>query len=596
MRPVVVLARELSSRTRRIGCAVIVATLTGAFLEMFGVALAFPVLLLAVSPASDSSADSDMLRWLSQFGLTDLRTLAIVVMGFFVLKNVYAMCVIWLQYSYFARCQLELVSALFRRFVHRPYEFFLRRNVSVLSRALVVDVSVAFNQVLVPLVNIAIEAIVCVGVVSLLAAIAPLPTVVTLVALGGIGMIYARVVRAALRRSGRATFESGRDLARLADDSLAGIKEAKVLGRQAFFLGEFVATSERNLSAFRTTQAIGSFARPVVELFAVIGCFLVGAGVSIAGGSRDEVVPTLGLFGVAVARVMPSVTRIMYAASSIRGHFPSLRAIASEFSEAASRPVPRDASRLEFVSALRFNHVTFRYAGSEKGAVTDASFEVPRGSSVAIVGRSGAGKSTIVDLLLGLLDPQSGDIFVDSHNLRDVRETWQNCVGLVPQPIFLRDASIRENVAFGIPPEQIQDEEVWHALSLARLDDFVRSLPGGLSAPIGQRGILLSGGERQRIGLARALLGKPSVVVFDEATSALDVVTEAEVRRALDGLPTGTTRVFVSHKVAAMRDYDKLIFVEGGRVVAAGHFDELVRLSPVFRAFIEASDGEAGAP
>ena len=280
-----------------------------------------------------------------------------------------------------------------------------------------------------------------------------------------------------------------------------------------------------------------------------------------------EIIPRLGLFAVAAFRLMPSANRLVTARQIMQFMDPALRMMCDELKVEPSSQPPRPRDRLRFTQAVSVEALSYRYPQAHTPAIHDISFTIPKGSSVGIIGESGAGKSTLVDLLLGLLLPTAGRIVVDDSDISDNIDVWQNCIGYVPQSIFLTDDTIRANVAFGVAPADIDDEAVFRALKAAQLHEFVTTLPDGQNTLVGERGVRLSGGQRQRIGIARALYWDPPILVLDEATSALDSQTEANVMSAVNALHGKKTLIIIAHRVSTVASCDNLLKLHRGSLV-----------------------------
>jgi ATP-binding cassette subfamily C protein len=285
--------------------------------------------------------------------------------------------------------------------------------------------------------------------------------------------------------------------------------------------------------------------------------------------------------------LIPTANRLMNSLGDLRWRKGPLERIHHDFTElqvnGSGARIDRGEERCRLQDGIAFDHVSFKYDGVAPFALEDLSFEVKRGQSVGIVGATGAGKSTVIDVLLGLLEPHAGRVTADGVDIQQSGARYRRAIGYVPQHIFLADDSVRRNVALGVDDAQVDDERVWAALRMAQLEDFVRTLPEALETCVGEGGTLLSGGQRQRIGIARALYHDPDVLVFDEATSSLDVTTEADVTRAIESLLGVKTMVVVAHRLSTVRRCDQLLLLAGGRLQAKGTYDELVRDEPMFR-------------
>ena len=379
------------------------------------------------------------------------------------------------------------------------------------------------------------------------------------------------------------------------NQAIGSIKETKVLGREAFFVSAFDANIRGYAKSARVFAATSVIPRLLIELLVMGGLLSTVIFFLAAGRDLQPALPLLALFGMAAIRVMPSLTRIMTALTSIRFNEAAIRAISVDALAAPSRAVlapggnavaTRAGMRARFES-LRFRDVCYRYPQAVESALSSVSLDISRGERIGIVGPTGAGKSTLIDVMLGLLDPQQGEAWVGGARLETVRQRWQGTIGYVPQTIYLLDDSVRRNVALGLDDTDIDDAAVWHALALARIETKVRSLPQGLDTSVGERGVRLSGGERQRIGIARALLHEPEVLIFDEATSALDNQTEREIAKTIHALGGERTVIIIAHRMTTVMLCDRIYFMDRGRIADSGIYDELMTRNAQFRSMAQ---------
>jgi ABC-type multidrug transport system fused ATPase/permease subunit len=358
---------------------------------------------------------------------------------------------------------------------------------------------------------------------------------------------------------------------------LAGAKDAKLLGREGSFLSEF---EKHNLASARVTgriNAVVHIPRLWYELIAVGGLTLLASVLAWQGNTGPALVARLGLFAVAAFRLLPSANRMLNTWQTVKVCQPVVDSLYDELGIAAHNPPPAHRDRLPFTDAITVNDVWLQYIGAPEPALLGVSLRIRHGQSFGIIGGSGAGKSTLVDVILGLLSPDRGTITVDGREIRDGLRDWQNNIGYVPQSIYLTDDTIRRNVAFGIPPAEIDDDDVQRALKAAQLDAFVATLPEGIDTLVGERGVRLSGGQRQRIGIARALYLDPDVLVLDEATSSLDNDTEKGVMEAVNQLHGRKTLIIVAHRLSTVAGCDELIKLEHGRIASSGRFAEVTQ-------------------
>ncbi|MEO1940873.1 MAG: ATP-binding cassette domain-containing protein, partial [Candidatus Thioglobus sp.] len=310
--------------------------------------------------------------------------------------------------------------------------------------------------------------------------------------------------------------------------------------------------------------------RLFLEFLAVLGLVALVLLMLWEGKPLDTLLPTLGLFAAAAFRLIPSINRILNAVQGLRFALPMLELLNNELSFLDSENTEARPHRCEFMTEFRLEKVSFQYPSSENLALVDVSFTIPSGASVGFIGESGAGKTTIVDIILGLITPDKGVVEVDGVNIQNNLRGWQDQIGYVPQTIFLTDDTLRRNIAFGLPNEQIDDARISRALKLAQLERFVKGLPEGLETMVGEFGVRLSGGQRQRIGIARALYHDPEVLVLDEATSSLDTKTEREVMDAVRELKGSKTLIIIAHRLSTVEKCDYLFKIEQGVLVDQG--------------------------
>jgi ATP-binding cassette subfamily C protein len=369
--------------------------------------------------------------------------------------------------------------------------------------------------------------------------------------------------------------------------ALQGIKEAKVLGRESYFARVFEGRANEYSTAVGAAHALSNTPRMIIETLTV-AVILVVALLSTDAGVGGAL-PTLGLFGLAAVRLMPCANRIVYAISTARAgvaHFDSIYDDLSRPRPARACHATNSASPAQFREIL-LSEISYAYPGSSRPSLNCVTVRIRRGQRIALVGHSGAGKTTLADVLLGLLQPTSGEIRVDGVVVPTLA-SQRLSVGYVPQSVYLLDDTVRRNVAFGISDNEISEARVWESLRAARLEEFVSSLPGRLESKVGENGVRFSGGQRQRLGIARALYGQPSLLVLDEATSALDGLTENEIKASIHSLSVNQTLIVIAHRISTIQTCDLLFFLNQGRLVAADDFETLMRESGDFRSFAAA--------
>ena len=352
--------------------------------------------------------------------------------------------------------------------------------------------------------------------------------------------------------------------------AFSAVKDVKVLGREDEFLSQFQRHNTGSSIVNRRQVTLQQYPRLWLELIAVIGLASVVLVMIAQGDSPSAIVPTLGVFAAAAFRLLPSANRVLGSVQNVRYAVPVVEVLTEEFRLLAPTAPAQHGARLPFESDLALEGVSFRYDGAHVPALSGVTLRVPRGSTVGLIGTTGAGKSTLVDIILGLLAPAEGVVRVDGVDIQTRLRGWQDQIGYVPQSIYLTDDSLARNVAFGLPAEVVDEAAVWRALTAAQMADFVRDLPQGIHTEVGERGVRLSGGQRQRIGIARALYHDPAVLVLDEATSSLDTRTERDVMQAINALHGEKTIIIVAHRLSTVEHCDRLYRLEKVGVVEEG--------------------------
>lgn len=474
-------------------------------------------------------------------------------------------------------------------YMAKPYVFFLGRNTADLSKTLFSEVGEVVNGVLLPALKMISGCIVAGLVISLLFLVEPMLTLIVGAVLGGSFFAVYVFSRKALKRFGKQRAAANTQRYVLANEALNGNKELRLLGRERSYLERFEKASETFARHQAASKAMGDIPHFAIQAIAFGGILILILYLIGRYGGLQEAMPVIALYAFAGYRLMPAFQEMFKNSTQLRFYHAALDSLHKDLSSAAL--VPSVATRPDESTETDRLHgdiellgLTFRYPGVERAVITDLSLKIKTGSSVAFVGSTGAGKSTVVDLMLGLLAPQAGEIRVagqqlDARNLR----SWQRNIGYVPQSIYLADATVAENIAFGIPSDQIDHAALERAARAAHIHDFIRDqLPEGYRTGIGERGVRLSGGQRQRIGIARALYHDPDVVVFDEATSALDNATEAAVMEAINELAGRKTVILIAHRLSTVKRCDAIFVLSRGRLDGVGTYDQLIEHNEAF--------------
>jgi ATP-binding cassette subfamily C protein len=593
----------LTQRDKLHAAGLLFLTLLGAGFEALGVALIFPFITLVSGP--DAVEHYAPLRWLYQrSGLSSPQQFLIWcgagLLIMYLAKALYLSVLFYFQYRFIFNRQVALSRRLLSAYLHSPYTFHLQRNSAELLRNVNSEVLWIFSGVLVPVSHILIESLVILMILAILVSVEPLSAVGAIGLLGVAGAVFYRVIRRRVSVLGAYQQQHNASMIKWVNQGLGGVKEAKVLGREEFFLDAYTKSSEAYACAMRFLRTVNEMPRLAIEGLTIGGLLFVVLLMLINGENMQLVLPTLGLFAMAAMRLMPSVNRIASGVTLIRYYTPSIQVVYEDLRAleqnvwAGTRLSSATASKhaeqaLPFTRAIELRRVRYQYPEAERPAVDEVSLTILKGQSVAFVGPSGAGKTTIVDVILGLLTPTEGQVLVDGVDILHRVPAWQHQIGYIPQRIYLCDDTIRRNIAFGLPDEVIDDERVWSALRAAQLEDLINSLPSHLDTLVGEHGVRLSGGQRQRIGIARALYHAPSVLVLDEAMAALDNETEYAITRAVTQFKHGKTIIMIAHRLTTVRNCDCLFFMKNGRVVASAPYGELFEINQDFRNMVRAA-------
>lgn len=552
----------------------LVLMLIGMGLETLGIGFVIPTIALLAQP--DYAERFPALQpVLAAFGNPTHKTLVVGAMiglaALYFLKVLFLAFLVWREAHFAFAVQARLSQCLYAVYLHQPYTFHLQRNSAQLLRNVTGEVNIYRASVMIPGLLLLTEALVLLGLSALLVIVEPVGALIVASVLGLAAWGFHRLTRTRIARWGVARqYHEGLRIQHL-QQGLGGVKETKLLGREAEFLEQYRRHNAQSARVGQLQFTLQQFPRLWLELLAVAGLAALVLTIVVAQGRpAAAVLPTLGLFAAAAFRIMPSVYRVLSSVQSLRYGLPVIDTLYEELNRGIPPAVAKGGIAAPFREAVEFDKVRFKYPATSAPTLNELSLVVRCGESVGFIGASGAGKSTLVDVLLGLLTPDSGQVRVDGRDIRENLRNWQCQIGYVPQSIFLTDDTLRRNVAFGLAQEQIDEAAVWRALRAAQLEEFVHSLPDGLEAMVGERGIRLSGGQRQRIGIARALYHDPAVLVLDEATSSLDTVTERGVMEAVRALRGAKTIIIVAHRLSTVEHCDRLYRVARGRVVAEG--------------------------
>ena len=572
-----------------------------AVVQVIGIASVMPFLALIANPGIVQ--EQPLLRLTYEtLGFTSstafLVFAGLVVLFALIASNAFAALTHYLMLRFAWDMNHALAVRMLRTYLAKPYAYFLGQNSAALSKNILGEVRRAVEGVMISGINLVARAVVAVAVLAFLLVVDPWLAIGTFVVLGAAyGGFFLRV-RRGLARAGERRVIADRDRYATAAEALTGVKEIKVLGMEAPFLERFERPSRAFARYEVRHEVIRMLPRYAFETIAFGGLLLIVLFALARDQGLTELLPTLGVYAFAAYRLMPALQGIFGSMAELRFNAAGVDALHHDLDGVTVPTLTRRESiaPLPFRSALELRGVTFAYPGAPEPVLEGFDLRIEANTSLALVGPTGAGKTTVIDLLLGLLRPQAGALIVDGVAVDDaVVSAWQRNIGYVPQVIYLSDDSVAANIAFGVPREEIDLDAVRRAARQAQIDEFITNeMPDGYDTRVGERGVRLSGGQRQRLGIARALYLDPDVLFFDEATSALDNVTEEEFFRAIAEIGRSKTIVMIAHRISTVRACDTIVMLEGGRVVASGNYGQLLAASPGFRRLARAGQqGEA---
>ncbi|MEO1542625.1 MAG: ABC transporter ATP-binding protein [Pseudomonadota bacterium] len=588
----------LQPRDRRSGAVVLFLTVIRGFTDVLGVAIIFPFLGVLSDPDFiEDNAFTSRVYDFFEFQSTDsfMLALGICVIVVLVTSSLMKAITLYATIRWVAMRRHRLSMRLISTYLRQSYEVLLNRHSAVLCSHILSETQRVIGQVFRPIADIFGAVVSVVLILSLVAFAEPVVTLVALVTFGGAYAVIFIVLRSWMRDLGFRLLDVNHRRHSLLWEALGGAKQIKLLNREAGAVSAFGGSSAEFARLSTTTDTLRAMPRFALEALAFSGIvgltlFFVMRGGGASSASLGDILPTLGLFLFAGYRLMPSLSQLYSASASIRLAESAVSALETDLAEEGLLPPLRHRAPepLRLSESLEFRRVSYQYPGAQFESLKDINLSIRRGMKIGIIGATGSGKTTLIDVLMGLLKPSSGEIRVDGRVLdSESTRAWRESVGYVAQDIFLSDASVARNIAFGLPEDEADMDKVIASAKAAQIHSFVMSeLKDGYNTEVGEDGVRLSGGQRQRIGIARALYGGAEVLVFDEATSALDNTTEHLVMDEIERLSKEHTIILVAHRLSTVRKCDLIVTLEGGRVVATGNPDATFGIVP---------DGEAAA-
>ncbi|MDE6529995.1 MAG: ABC transporter ATP-binding protein/permease [Lachnospiraceae bacterium] len=545
----------------------------GSVVELLGIAIVLPIIELAME--ENTVSDSKMAILLSRLIGTEskeeiLLWLIGITVFIYIVKSFYLIYMNSQLYLFSADVRRKLSIRLLKTYFKQPYEFFLLKNSAELMRGVGSDTGELYNTII-NVLRVISNGITAVSIIAYLIVTNFWMTITITVLLSICAVLIFLVFNKRFRSYGAQNQKYSAYMSKDLRQAFEGVKEIKVMGNGDYFVDAYERNFKKQNKVMNLFNIYNSIPKYLIETVSISG-ILVFLGVNVMfNDNYTALIPQLATFCVAAYKLMPSVNGISTYMNSIIFSRASIDLVYHDIKEIEELEKQKekehgDLKKMEFSDSIEVKGVSFRYRGTEKDVLSDVGIRIPKGHSVALIGPSGGGKTTMADIILGLLEPEKGSVLVDGVDIRNNLESWCKNIGYIPQVIYLTDDSIRKNVAFGISEKDIDDEQVWKALEGAQLKEFVKGLPNGLDTEVGEHGDRISGGQRQRIGIARALYRNPEILVFDEATSALDNETEKEVMKAIEGLQGTKTMLMIAHRLTTIEHCDTVYKVEGGKV------------------------------
>lgn len=582
------LRKLLSRREKRNLVVLFLAVIGTAVAETGGVGAVLPFVSLAANPnlVHTNKHFAHLYNLLGEPSfVTFMLIVGIAVIVVLVLGNAFSALTQYGIVRFSTMRGYSLARRLFREYLARPYDFFLATNTAELSRNVLSEVNSIVQNSIMPVLETASRVVVTLSILAFLVVINPLVAAAVILVFGGLYGTIFWLSKAKVRKLGRQRLEANRGRFKSTNEAFSSIKDVKLFHSERYFDKTFSEHSFIFAKTNASSTLIGSLPRYALEAIAFSGVVLLLLIAVGGSGGFSAAIPFVAAYAVASYKLMPALQIILRNITRARFSSPSLELVSEalgdrkqELTAESETPIP--------IGTIRFVDVSFGYQDRPQPAIHNVSFQVEPHTSVGIVGETGSGKTTIVDLLIGLLRPASGTVYAGEKAITpDTARAWQRQLGYVPQMISLLDDTVARNIAFGIDPTDIDMDAVKQAAAMAHIDDFIeRELPEGYHTELGERGIRLSGGQRQRIGIARALYRNPEVIVFDEATSALDNMTEQAVMDAIQSIGRTKTIIMIAHRISTVRDCDSIIVMERGRIAGMGTYDELLQGNSAFRS------------
>jgi ATP-binding cassette, subfamily B, bacterial PglK len=570
----------LTSKQRKFFYVLFILMLIGMVFETFGIALVFPILIAITQEGILDSyplVGSIMTWFWDDPSRSDIVIFGVSLMIIvYVLKTTYLLFLTYKQDKFSASLTVHISKDFFSGYMHQPYSFHIQRNSSELIQN-IKDEVFGFVATLGSIMSLISELLVILGLGILLIYLEPYAFFLMASILFSFIAIYYLFTRNLLSKWGAIRMRHNVQSLKNLQQGLGGVKDIKLLGRETLFISQYEYNMSQRAKVGVFYGIVQAIPRSMMELLMVLGMGIVVLVTMVSEGRTVEsIIPSLGVFAMAAFRIMPSSNKIIGSLQVLRFNLPMLEKLYAEKKLFNHRQTSDERRSAIFKKEIKISNLDFKYSGVINNSLSGLNITIPAGQSIGFIGPSGAGKTTLIDIILGLLSPSNGKILVDGKDIQADTREWQNLIGYIPQDIFLTDDTLRNNIALGIKDSDIKDKLIDEAIDKAELRDFIETLPDNLDTIVGEHGVKLSGGQKQRIGIARALYHNPQVLVLDEATSALDNKTESSVMKSINALHGEKTIIIITHRLSTISYCDYIYKLDKGKIVTQGDYESVI--------------------
>tara|TARA_A100001015_G_scaffold130874_1_gene145188 strand:- start:915 stop:2714 length:1800 start_codon:yes stop_codon:yes gene_type:complete len=584
----------LTARERNYAFFLLIMALIMAFIEMLGVASILPFVAVLTNPGliETNVILKTMFLYSNNFGIHSnqqfMFILGIIVFALFILSIAFKALTTYLQLIFINMREYTIAKRLIENYIHQPYTWFLNKNSADLGKTILSEVTLVVQNSLSPLMQIITQFFVIFAIVLFLILNNPQLSLIAVLTLVITYMITYALVRRTLADLGEERLKKNRLRFTAVGEAFNAFKEIKVGVLEKIYIKRFTDPAKTLAKHEASAKVISALPHFALEAIAFGGMLLLILFLMAKTGTLNNVLPLIALYAFAGYRLLPCIQKIFISLAQLRFVGPSLDALVKDLKSLKPLKLSENKNSLSFKKKISLNHITYNYPNSSKLVINDISLDIPVFSTTGIVGPTGSGKTTTIDIILGLLEPKKGTLEID-HTIinKENYKSWQCIVGYVPQQIYISDDTVASNIAFGVDYKDINQEAVEHAAKISNLHEFViNELPIQYKTKVGERGIKLSGGQRQRIGIARALYHQPQLLIMDEGTSSLDNITEHIIMETIDKLKKNITIILIAHRLNSVRSCDNIFLLENGQVKDQGSFEELLKKSETFRKMV----------